>query len=307
MTSTVLASIPSPSVSTIELGPLTIHFYALCILAGIVVCMWLTGRRWAAWGEDPERVWDVAMWAIPSGIIGARLYHVLITDPGSYFGEGADPLDVFKIWEGGIGIMGAISVGGLGAWYACRRYGISLAKFADAAAPGIMIAQAMGRWGNWFNQELFGKPTTLPWGLEISATSPNFPDQYPAGTLFHPTFLYESLWNLVGAALLIALGRRGIFQLGQTFWAYVVWYGFGRLMIETFLRIDTAEMLLGVRIHVWTSGSIFLLGIVMFALMGLRARRRGELPGAYKQGAVVPNAGEPSADEPAPASVRSGN
>lgn len=280
----LLASIPSPEVSSITLGPLslgpltlgplTIHFYALCILAGIVTCLWLTTRRWESWGEDPERVLDVAIWAIPFGIVGARLYHVLITDPGSYFGPGADPLAILRIWEGGIGIMGAISVGGLGAWLACRRYGISLAKFADAAAPGILIAQAMGRWGNWFNQELFGKPTTLPWGLEISASSYNFPAQYPAGTLFHPTFLYESLWNLLGAFLLIYLGKRGLFQLGQTFWAYVAWYGFGRLMIELFLRIDTAEMLLGLRIHVWTTGAILLLGLVMFQVAGARARRK---------------------------------
>lgn len=175
MIATVLASIPSPSISTLELGPLTIHFYALCILAGIAVCMWLTGRRWAAWGEDPERVWDVAMWAIPSGIIGARLYHVLITDPGSYFGAGADPLDVFKIWEGGIGIMGAISVGGLGAWYACRRYGISLAKFADAAAPGIMIAQAMGRWGNWLNQDSLASPPPCPGAWRFRRPHPTSP------------------------------------------------------------------------------------------------------------------------------------
>lgn len=270
----ILASIPSPSISSFSLGPLTIHFYALCILAGIAVCMWLTLKRWEKWGEDPERVWDVAMWAIPAGIIGARLYHVLITDPGTYFGAGANPWAVFKIWEGGIGIMGAISVGGLGAWIACKRYGISLAKFADAAAPGILIAQALGRWGNWFNQELFGKPTDLPWGLEISASSHNFPAQYEPGTLFHPTFLYESLWNLLGAALLIYLGKRGLFQRGQTFWAYVIWYGFGRLMIESFLRIDTAEMLLGVRIHVWTSGAILLLGLVMFAVAGAYARKK---------------------------------
>lgn len=272
--STLLASLPSPSISTLELGPLTIHYYGLCILTGIMVCMWLTSRRWQAWGEDPERVWDVALWAIPMGILGARAYHVLITDPTTYFGPGADPLDVFKIWEGGIGIMGAISVGGLGAWLACRRYGISLAKFADATAPGIMLAQAIGRWGNWFNQELFGKPTTLPWGLEISATSPNFPDQYPVGTLFHPTFLYESLWNILGATLLLYLGKKGLFQRGQTFWAYVMWYGFGRLMIETFLRIDTAEMLWGMRIHVWTSGAILLLGILMFSVAGAHGRRQ---------------------------------
>lgn len=274
----LVASIPSPSISTIELGPLTIHYYALCILAGIMVCLWLTSRRWQAWGEDPERVWDIALWAIPMGIVGARAYHVLITDPGTYFGPGADPLGVVKIWEGGIGIMGAISVGGLGAWLACRRYGISLAKFADAVAPGIMLAQAMGRWGNWFNQELFGKPTTLPWGLEISATSPNFPSQYPVGTLFHPTFLYESLWNILGAILLLYLGKKGVFQRGQTFWAYVMWYGFGRLMIEAFLRIDTAEMLWGMRIHVWTSGTVLLLGILMFTLAGTRGRRKAVEP-----------------------------
>ncbi|MFW0119083.1 prolipoprotein diacylglyceryl transferase [Rothia sp. CCM 9417] len=316
--STLLASIPSPSISTIELGPLTIHYYALCILAGIMLCLWLTSRRWQAWGEDPERVWDIALWAIPLGIVGARAYHVLITDPGTYFGPGADPLDVFKIWEGGIGIMGAISVGGLGAWLACRRYGISLAKFADAAAPGIMLAQAMGRWGNWFNQELFGKPTTLPWGLEISASSPNFPSQYPVGTLFHPTFLYESLWNILGATLLLYLGKKGFFQRGQTFWAYVVWYGFGRLMIEAFLRIDTAEMLWGMRIHVWTSGAIMLLGIVMFAVMGLRAPRDGERAGAYQQVSSVASAtlrggkDQPSsscfgAQDPAPSSAPLGD
>lgn len=280
----LLASLPSPEVSSVTLGPLTlgpltlgpltIHFYALCILAGIVTCLWLTTRRWESWGEDSERVLDVAIWAIPFGIVGARLYHVLITDPGSYFGPGSDPLAILRIWEGGIGIMGAISMGGLGAWLACHRYGISLAKFADAAAPGILIAQAMGRWGNWFNQELFGKPTSLPWGLEISASSYNFPAQYSAGTLFHPTFLYESLWNLLGAFLLIYLGKWGLFQLGQTFWAYVAWYGFGRLMIELFLRIDTAEMLLGLRIHVWTAGGILLLGLVMFLLAGARARRK---------------------------------
>ena len=202
----VLASIPSPSVSYLQLGPFRVHFYALCILAGMAVCLWLGSRRWKAAGGTPERVFDVAMWAIPAGIIGARAYHVLITDPGSYFGPNvADPWAFLKIWEGGIGIMGAVSVGALGAWYGCRRYGMNFPAFADAVAPGILLAQAFGRWGNWFNQELFGKPTTLPWGLEISASSGNFPSQYPAGTLFHPTFLYESLWNLLGVALLLWL------------------------------------------------------------------------------------------------------
>ena len=164
-----LGSIPSPSVSYLQLGPFRVHFYALCILAGMAVCLWLGSRRWKAAGGTPERVFDVAMWAIPAGIVGARAYHVLITDPGSYFGPNvADPWAFLKIWEGGIGIMGAVSVGALGAWYGCRRYGMNFPAFADAVAPGILLAQAFGRWGNWFNQELFGKPTTLPWGLELS-------------------------------------------------------------------------------------------------------------------------------------------
>lgn len=277
MDSVLLASLPSPSISQLSVGPLTVHIYALCILTGIVACLWLTARRWEAQGENPERVLDVAMWAIPFGIVGARLYHVLITDPASYFGAGTDPLDVFKIWEGGIGIMGAISVGALGAWLACRRYGMSLVRFADAAAPGILLAQAIGRWGNWFNQELFGKPTTLPWGLEIDASSVNFPQGYAPGTLFHPTFLYESVWNLLGVGLLLWLGRRGVLRLGQTFWAYVAWYGVGRLLIEAFLRIDSAALLLGLRIHIWTAGFLVLLGLAGFLVAGARARRRQEL------------------------------
>ena len=269
-----LASIPSPSVSYLQLGPFRIHFYALCILAGIIVCLWLSARRWAQVGGTRERVYDVAMWAIPAGIIGARAYHVLITDPGSYFGPNvSDPWAFLKIWEGGIGIMGAVSVGALGAWIACRRYQINYAAFADAVAPGIILAQAFGRWGNWFNQELFGKPTTLPWGLEISQSSGNFPAQYPAGTLFHPTFLYESLWNLVGAFLLIFLGNRFL-KRGQTFWLYVLYYGIGRFFIEVFLRIDTSETFLGLRVHVWTSGALIVLGLIGFVAAGIRARAK---------------------------------
>lgn len=270
-----LFAIASPSVSYIQLGPFKIHFYALCILVGIIVCLWLGGRRWQQAGGTRERVYDVAMWAIPAGIVGARAYHVLITDPGSYFGPNAtDPWAFLKIWEGGIGIMGAVSVGALGAWYACRRYGIKFAAFADAVAPGIILAQAFGRWGNWFNQELFGRPTTLPWGLQIDAGSPNFPREYAPGTLFHPTFLYESLWDLVGVFLLIYLGQKGLLRLGQTFWMYVFYYGFGRFLIEVFLRIDSSETLLGLRIHIWTSGALVLLGLIGFAVAGKRARAK---------------------------------
>lgn len=278
MTEGVLtASIPSPSISQFHIGPLTIHIYALCILTGIFVCLWLTAKRWKAMGENPERVYDIAFWAIPFGIVGARMYHVFITDPKSYFGEGANPIDALKIWEGGIGIMGAISAGALGAWLACRHYKLSLAKFADAAAPGILLAQAIGRWGNWFNQELFGKPTTLPWGLEIDYDSINFPRQYAEGTLFHPTFLYESIWNVIGVALILWISRKGVLKLGQTFWMYVVWYGIGRFFIELFLRIDTPRLILGLRVHVWTSGFLILLGIIGFVIASRRAKKKTEI------------------------------
>lgn len=291
-------SIPSPSVSYLQLGPFRVHFYALCILTGMAVCLWLGARRWKAMGGTGERVFDVAMWAIPAGIVGARAYHVLITDPGSYFGPNVtDPWAFLKIWEGGIGIMGAVSVGALGAWYGCRRYGMNFPAFADAVAPGILLAQAFGRWGNWFNQELFGKPTTLPWGLEISTSSGNFPSQYPAGTLFHPTFLYESLWNLLGVALLLWLSRKGVLKLGQTLWLYVFYYGVGRLFIEMFLRIDTSEMLWGVRIHVWTALLLVLLGAAGFVVAGRRAAAKaaaGVEPGPVE---VAPKRSEKKADD----------
>ena len=257
-------SIPSPSVSYLQLGPFRVHFYALCILTGMAVCLWLGARRWKAMGGTGERVFDVAMWAIPAGIVGARAYHVLITDPGSY---------------------------------GCRRYGMNFPAFADAVAPGILLAQAFGRWGNWFNQELFGKPTTLPWGLEISTSSGNFPSQYPAGTLFHPTFLYESLWNLLGVALLLWLSRKGVLKLGQTLWLYVFYYGVGRLFIEMFLRIDTSEMLWGVRIHVWTALLLVLLGAAGFVVAGRRAAAKaaaGVEPGPVE---VAPKRSEKKADD----------
>ena len=272
----VLASIPSPNISYLQLGPFRVHFYALCILAGMAVCLWLGSRRWKAAGGTPERVFDVAMWAIPAGIVGARAYHVLITDPGSYFGPNvADPWAFLKIWEGGIGIMGAVSVGALGAWYGCRRYGMNFAAFADAVAPGILLAQAFGRWGNWFNQELFGGPTTLPWGLQIDAA--HVPAGYPVGTLFHPTFLYESLWNLAGAALIATLDRRRRFAAGQLFGIYLMIYTAGRTWIEM-LRIDDAHTVLGLRLNVWTSLAVFTLGLVLYVIAGRLDRPREVAP-----------------------------
>ncbi|WP_288782208.1 prolipoprotein diacylglyceryl transferase [uncultured Kocuria sp.] len=272
----ILGAIPSPSWSGFHLGPLTIHAYALCILLGILVCLWLTTRRWAATGRNPDDIWDIALWAIPFGLVGARMYHVLITAPGDYFGPGKNPWDALKIWEGGIGIMGAVTLGALGAWIACRRKNVSLAAFADAAAPGILIAQGIGRWGNWFNQELFGKPTTLPWGLEIDPLSSNFPQQYPPGTLFHPTFLYESLWDILGGLVILWLSRRVLTKMGQVFWTYVMYYGIGRFLIELFLRIDHSDEFLGLRIHVWTSGFLVVLGAVMLFAMSRRKTKDPE-------------------------------
>lgn len=266
------ASIPSPpqELSQISLGPLTIHAYALCILLGIVLALWLTGRRLRARGGTSDTLWDIAIWAIPFGIIGGRLYHVIFTDPRYYFGLGGGPAhwaEIPQIWLGGLGIMGAISFGALGAWIGCRRTGIRLSAFADAAAPGILLAQAVGRWGNWFNQELFGSPTTLPWGLEIDPEHYNFPDGLPAETLFHPTFLYESLWNLAGVFLLLALDKKFSLRRGALFACYVIWYGIGRAIMEVF-RIDAAEVIsvgpLDLRIH-----QLLAILLVIGALIGL--------------------------------------
>ena len=192
--------IPSPPAEwqSFSLGPLTVHAYALFILAGIFFALWLTTKRWVERGGDPETVGEIALWAIPFGIIGGRLYHVIST-PGPYFGADGDPWAAFEIWNGGLGIWGAVALGALGAYIGARRHHVSFSAFADAAAPAVLIAQAIGRVGNWFNQELFGGPTTVPWALEID---PRFrPEGYEQFSTFHPTFLYELLWNLAGAAL----------------------------------------------------------------------------------------------------------
>ena len=274
----ILAAIPSPSWSGFSLGPLTIHAYALCILLGIVLALWVTNRRWQARGGSEDDLWNIAVWAIPAGIIGGRIYHVIST-PDPYFGPGGDPVAALYIWNGGLGIWGAVALGVLTVYFVCRHYGIRFTAFLDAAAPGLILAQAVGRWGNWFNQELFGAPTTVPWGLEIDreingAPNPNWPDAaLPADTLFHPTFLYESIWNLAGFVLLLWAGRRFALGHGQVFFLYICYYTAGRVWIEA-LRIDTAELILGVRLNVWVSILVFALGAVLFVL----SRRRHRTP-----------------------------
>jgi prolipoprotein diacylglyceryl transferase len=255
-------AIPSPTQGVWQLGPIPIRAYALCILAGIVVAVWLGDRRWQARGGRPGAVPDIAAWAVPFGIIGGRLYHVASTwQP--YFGSGGHPIEAFYIWRGGLGIWGAIAFGGVGAWIGARRAGIRLPPLADALAPGILIAQAIGRWGNWFNNELYGKPTGLPWGLQIhqwdtqggEAVAGADGKPIVLGT-FQPTFLYESLWNLGAAAVLILLDRRFKIGHGRLFAGYVVLYTAGRFWIEL-LRIDPSNRILGLRLNLWTSVIVF--------------------------------------------------
>ncbi|MCP2266769.1 prolipoprotein diacylglyceryl transferase [Promicromonospora thailandica] len=295
----VLTGIPSPAQHTWYLGIFPLRAYALAILAGIVVGLWLTARRWKARGGNPEDVLEIAFWAVPFGIVGGRLYHVL-SSPDRYFGEnfsgGGDPVRALYVWEGGLGIWGAVALGAVGAWLGCRRQGVRLSSFADAAAPGLLLAQAVGRLGNWFNQELYGRPTELPWGLHIDAgylvTNPATGVPYPEGTLFHPTFLYELVWNLVMVAALLFLDRRFRLGHGRVFWAYVLLYTLGRVWIEM-LRIDDAEVVAGLRLNVWTS---ILLGLAALVVSVVLARR---FPTRETSVRLRPGDGEPPAGSPA--------
>ena len=250
--------IPSPSVSALSIGPLTIRLYALCIITGIAVAIWIGRRRYSNLGGNPDDVSEVAIWAVPFGIIGGRIYHV-ISSPQQYFGANGNPADALRIWQGGLGIWGAISLGAVGAYiyFKTHKTTLSFAKLLDSLAPGVIIAQAIGRIGNYFNQEVFGKPTTLPWAIEIEAK--NRPDGYEAITTFHPTFFYELLWCLFIAYLLIKLPgflKSVARNSGDIFALYVAGYTAGRLWIEA-LRIDEANYILGLRLNIWVSIIVF--------------------------------------------------
>lgn len=244
---------PTPAQSLLELGPLTIHYYALCIIAGITIAIWLGGKRFdfkTAQGQSV--VSEVAIVAVPSGIFGGRIYHV-ISSPNAYFGSAGQPIDAFKIWEGGLGIWGAISIGLLGAYLRYRSLARkidlpSFAVFADALAPGILFAQAIGRFGNWFNGELFGKPLDSWWAVEIPMRyRPNGFTQFES---FHPTFLYEAIWCSLLAVIIIKIGDK--LKAGQNFALYVAGYCLGRFFIEL-IRIDAANTIAGLRVNVWVS------------------------------------------------------
>ncbi len=262
----VLASIPSPSSGVWHLGPLPLRAYALCIIAGVVVGIWVGNRRWVARGGVSGQAADVACWAVPFGLVGARLYHVM-TDYQNYFGEGKHPIDALKIWHGGLGIWGAIALGALGAWIGARRAGIKLPAMADALAPGIVLAQAIGRWGNWFNQELFGRPTSLPWGLQIDVA--NRPAGYLDNATFHPTFLYESIWCVGVALLCIWADRRFNLGHGRVFALYVFAYTVGRAWIEE-LRIDPAHRIGPLRLNDWVAMLVCLGAAVAFVISARR-------------------------------------
>jgi prolipoprotein diacylglyceryl transferase len=257
MLAALLASIPSPPDNAISIGPLELRAYGLFIAIGAIVAVEISRRRWAASGEDSDAVGDIAVWAIPAGFVGARLYHV-ITDWHRFDDA---PLDIVKVWEGGLGIPGGILGGAVVGVLVARRKGYDVPRLMDAVAPALPVAQAIGRLGNWFNQELFGRPTDLPWGLEIDPD--RRPEGYESVETFHPTFLYEALWNLALAAFLVVLGRRRILRPGQLFVVYVGGYGLGRLWVEA-LRIDSATRVAGVRVNIWVSGLTVLAAMIWF-------------------------------------------
>lgn len=275
-----VASIPSPDVSYIELGPLRIHFYALFILTGIILALLLTESRLKVRGVEAGVALDVSFWAIPFGILGGRFFHV-VSHPNDYFFQGADLLAPFRIWEGGLAIYGALLFGAVGAYIGSRKAGIKFTSYLDAVAPGILLAQAIGRWGNYFNNELFGLPTDLPWGLEISSSNPAYPSGLPEGVLFHPTFLYESIWSLAGVALLLAADKRFNLRWGRMIGLYFIYYSIGRVWVEA-IRIDPSEIVFGLRINIWSA----LVGIfVGLAVMIISYRRHTGLEvSAYRPG-----------------------
>ena len=274
----MIASLPSPTVGVWHLGPFPLRMYAVCILLGIVVAVWLTGRRLVDRGYEAGQALDVAAYAVPFGIVGGRIYHV-ITTPDPYWGEGGNPVDALKIWEGGLGIWGAIALGAFGIWVGCRQVGIRFLPFLDAAVPGVALAQAIGRVGNWFNNELYGGPTTLPWGLTIHqwdqgagrAVEDASGNPVVLG-VFHPTFLYEMIWLVILAVALLVIDKRRALAPGQLAGLYVAGYPVGRIVIE-FMRTDKAEIILGLRLNVWTSIIVFALGVWIYWFTGRRAER----------------------------------
>lgn len=253
-----IAFIPSPSSSELHIGPVSLHYYGLMYVVAIVTALAIVVRRWEQVGGDRQLVYDIAIWAVPAGLIGGRVYFVLTSwseVPNHWWGA-------FAAWDGGMGVWGGIAAGVATGWVVARRRGADIPLLLDAVAPALLVAQAIGRVGNYFNQELFGGPTTLPWALQID------PEHRPAGyasfATFHPTFLYEIVWDLALAALLVLLGRTGRVRPPGLFALYVAGYSLGRVG-EELLRVDPAHHILGLRLNFWVAGILFLAGIIWFA------------------------------------------
>jgi phosphatidylglycerol---prolipoprotein diacylglyceryl transferase len=275
----LLASIPSPSSGEVHVGGVALHAYGVMLLLGILAAVWLTGRRWTRRGGDWDLVFRVAMWGVAGGVVGARLYHVVTS-----WSEVPDPKwqGVFEIWKGGLGIWGGIAGGVLAGAIVVRRSGSSVFGFMDACAPGLLLAEAIGRWGNYFNQELYGKPTDLPWGLEIDVQ--NRPQQYISDTTFHPMFLYESLWCLLGVGVLLFIDRRFRIRPPGLFALYVAWYTSFRSFEET-LRVDPSHEYFGLRLNFYVSVTLFVVAIGVFIWS---QRRSGDEPRRPRRAPAVP-------------------
>lgn len=274
----MLTSIPSPPQSVWMLGPIPIRAYALFILAGILIAWYMGDKRYQRRGGPENVSEDIGIWMVLAGIVGARIYHV-ITSPTAYFGDHGDWTKIFRIWEGGLGIWGAVLFGALAAWLMLRRYNLRFGAFADAFIPGVMVAQAIGRMGNYFNQELFGAPTDVPWALEIDDA--HLPAGFPSGTTFHPTFLYEMLWCIAGFMFLLWAERKFSLHGGQVLALYIIVYTLGRVWIE-YLRIDDATMIMGLRLNVWTSLIVCVGGILAFFWLRDRLKTHPEMADIYR-------------------------
>ena len=271
-----LAYLPSPAQGVWEIGPFPLRAYALAIITGVVLAVVIGERRWVARGGTKGTVTDIATIAVPFGIVGARIYHV-VTSPQAYLD---DPVSALYVWQGGLGIPGGIAGGFVAAYVLARKRGISKSAFADSVAPGVAVAQAVGRLGNWFNQELFGRPTTLPWGLEID---PDNADAVAGAEAYHPTFLYELLWTLGVAGVCVWADRRWNLGGGRVFALYVALYAAGRLWIEA-LRIDDANTLLGLRLNV------VVMGVVLLGALAYLVVRRG----VHREATVEPQTEVPA-------------
>jgi len=277
----VLASIPSPSSGLLHLGPLTIHMYGLMILLGIVGAIVLTGYRWTRRGGNLDLVYRAAVWGVAAGLVGARIYHDVTSwneVPKTWWGP-------FAVWQGGLGIWGGVAFGVLAGAVAVRRAGASVTLMMDCVAPGLLLAQAIGRWGNYWNQELFGRPTSLPWGLEIDPS--HRPANYLNYATFHPTFLYESLWDLTGVTMLLLVGRRVRIRPPALFCLYVAWYTFGRTF-EELMRVDPSHHFLGERINFWVSLTVFTVSAATFAWLQLFRDRGQERVSGHRGSAGTP-------------------